>query len=686
MAGRKPKKIDPETVMKGLSIFSPVHNRDAAGTVVLFYYMQLTEKHTPEEWQKLERGELTPAQRALKENPLLMPLLLELRTLFQISSYNTMLTAYKADKITPGLREILVRTPSVGATDNGDGGFYSEALDAFTGNSKTFEQAIINGNLDFSPFESPDEKEKYWFLLYRTAPNPVPGYFGSIDNWGKTVTGNKTVLEEEHAAVKARIKNMVTEALQNGVNPAAVLALADDIKRAYDENTKAGRVNVWNGLFRRGTEFETGFVVDITDRKIFDLRPYTNELLELLEPGFEPLKEFYYALRRYVKDYETANREPAQDEPPGTILPDEPFLMLKNSPESNAITSASGGIAAVTVQQQLFSDDDENKKEETWKYETTVPTKNGEIIIKVSETPRGRALNGGTEKLRILCDTLHTYSGQMNFTIPIDGYMELNKREKDEPASPESKRKFKKKMLANLATLRKTTFEAKVAGASAPGEIGIIRNYIPLPGNKILIEMEPRYCDALKSRRAGVMQLTRAVYRLDERNPHLIPILRKLSYNRTLYSNINSNELRAHRISIKSLYEYDNSFPSITKLVKTRRYREDAINPMINAIKILIKERFIKADFVDNDGIEHTPDELERVQFTDFIDPQKWLLRYELLNPDTGEPFKDDPAQLQKATERRAEREEQKTIAHARKVVAAANRKKREAKKKKEQQ
>ena len=687
MAGRKPKKIDPEKTVRGFCAFTPI--RPAGGTVVLFDYMQLTEKHTPEEWQKLERGELTPAQQALRENPVLMPLLLDLRTLFQISSYNTMLTAYKAGKITPDLQKILIRTPSVGATDNGDGRFYSVSLDAFLGNSKPFEQAIINGNLDFSPFKNQDEKEKLWFLLYRTAPNPVPGYFGSIANWDRTVKGNKTTLEEQHAIAKARIKATVTEALQNGVNPAAILTIADDIKKAYDENTKAGRGNVWNGLFRHGTEYETGFVVDITDGKIFDLRPYTNELLELLEPGFEPLKEFYYALRRYVKDYETANREQTQDEPEPTetLLPDDPFLMLQNSPESNAITSASGGIAAVTVQQQLdFEGDGDSKSPEKWNYTTNVKTKTDEFIIHVKETPRGRALDGGTEKLRTLCDTLFTLSGQMNFPIPIAGYMKLKKRNPDEPIPPVALRKMRRKMLNDFETLHNTTFDAWVKGVKAPGFVGIIRNAYPIPGDRIMVEMEPRYCESLISKRAGVMQMTRAVYWLDERNPHLIPLLRKLSYNRTLYSNINTNQLRAHRISIKSLYEYDNSFPSIKKLMKTRRYREDAINPMINAIKILIKDRFIEAVFVDNDGIEHTADELERVPFTDFIDPQKWLLDYELLDPYTGEKFKDNPEQIKKALERKAEREEQKTVRHARKVVAAANRKKREAQKKKEQE
>jgi hypothetical protein len=274
----------------------------------------------------------------------------------------------------------------------------------------------------------------------------------------------------------------------------------------------------------------------------------------------------------------------------------------------------------------------------------------------------------------------------MNFPIPIAGYMKLKKRNPDEPIPPVALRKMRRKMLNDFETLHNTTFDAWVKGVKAPGFVGIIRNAYPIPGDRIMVEMEPRYCESLISKRAGVMQMTRAVYWLDERNPHLIPLLRKLSYNRTLYSNINTNQLRAHRISIKSLYEYDNSFPSIKKLMKTRRYREDAINPMINAIKILIKDRFIEAVFVDNDGIEHTADELERVPFTDFIDPQKWLLDYELLDPYTGEKFKDNPEQMKKALERKAEREEQKTVKYARKVVAAANRKKREAQKKKEQE
>ena len=199
--------LEPEDETKGISLISPVY-RESMGKVSLLLYMQLTEQHTPEDWQRLENKELTPGQRAIKENVLLTPLLLELRSLFQLSSYNTMLQAYKAGKISEPLKEILLHVPATGIKADGDGRFYSEELAAVTGNTKEFEHAVVNGDLDFSPFKRADEKERLWFLLYRIAPNPIPGYYGSIANWDKKPLGDKTVLEAEHADIKAETKKI----------------------------------------------------------------------------------------------------------------------------------------------------------------------------------------------------------------------------------------------------------------------------------------------------------------------------------------------------------------------------------------------------------------------------------------------------------------------------------------------
>ena len=81
---------------------------------------------------------------------------------------------------------------------------------------------------------------------------------------------------------------------------------------------------------------------------------------------------------------------------------------------------------------------------------------------------------------------------------------------------------------------------------------------------------------------------------------------------------------------------------------------------MINAIKILNDLKFIKSKYIDPDGIERTAEELATVSFTDFMDRQKWLLDYELLDPDTGEPFKENPEQRKAAIERAETREEEK--------------------------
>lgn len=683
---RKKYIVDTETVLDGKLYFYQLTS-EFIGTPFLYAYMKLTEPHKTDEWNALDRGELTPGQKAFKENLYLGTLLPELRTLFQIASYNHMLEAYRAGTITPELLQILTTAPPVAMKDNGDGGYYSNALAVLTGDENSFRQEVLQaaeaGKIDFSALAHDGNQEKDWFMKYRIAPNPLPGYYGSISTWEKLLPDGTPCLENYHKQTKEKIKKIVTDALRDGVNPEAVNTIANEIRDIYRRNRGTQR-NTWNNIFRYRNSYEAGFVVDLENGKIYDLRHYADELAELLEPGFEPLKEFYYALNRYTKDYEKHLNPKERQQAEGRFLGKDPFMIMKNSPETNAIASASTGLAAMVVQQELPLLDENGKP--LYNYSTNVTTKAGDLIVKVSETTKGRALTPGTGKLQILFDTLFTISGEMEFFLPIDWYMEFCKADKGKPTSPESRRKFKSKLFSNLRALKKATIPAKIEGAKEPGEIGILAAWFPMPGNQVKIEMEPRYCETLNGDRAGDMQITKAVFRLPETNPHLVAMLRKLSLNRTTYNNINCNETRKNRISFKTLYDNDLSFPRLKTLIKTRQYKRNVIDPMVNAIKILTDLGYITSKYIDPDGIEHTKEELENVAFTDFLDRKKWLLEYDLLDPDTGEPFKDNEKQIQAATKRKKEREEKKTLEHAKKVVAAANRKKREAAKRKKQE
>lgn len=655
-----------------------VNSKLFAGVGPLNMYMHLTGTNTMKMVRRVGEGHLTDAQKVVKENPGVGDLLPLLYGLFQISSYQHLLDEYNAGNISQGLKAILDYQPEIDL----------RAMETETGFGSEFKSevwaAVKAGKIDFSNCNTTADPTPDWFMKYAIRPNPIPGLFGNIHSLVAVGPSESPSLDIFHKHLKRKMKSGVTSLLQEGLPATSLSVLASEIKECYEALDPKKVYRMLNPAqvypysvspFPYYTEYDAGFAVDLKGGVVHDLRPHTKELRELLKPDYEPLKEFYYALRRYVQDYAKSpgaadNREAGND-----FLKENAFLMLKNSPETNAIASASTGFAAITVQQELPGMTDEGP---LYNYDTNIPVKRGEVIIKVSEQPRGRALSPGTEKLRILFDSLYTLSGQSDFFIPIDDYMEYCRRDKSKPASPESRRKFKRKILSHLHVLKHTSFAAQVTGVKEKGEIGILGSYIPYPNNRVLITLERKYCEALDARNAGRMQMTRAVFRLDENNPHLVTLLRKLSLNRTMYSNINQGEARAHRISIKSLYENDASFPSVTSLMKTRKYRQSVIQPLFNAIKILNDEGYIISRYVDPDGIEHEKEEQETVSFTDFIDPQRWLLEYELLDPETGIAFEDNQVQIEAAKQRQKDREEQATLAHAKRLVAA-DRKRRKA-------
>lgn len=648
-----------------------LNNGALAGISPLGMYQHLTGTYTKENIDRTNAGDLTEAELVVRDHPETAELLECLYGLFQASGYEHLLAEYKAGNVSPGLKEILDYQQRMDPN----------VIEAEMGADSEFKTrvwgAVQDGKISFAPYNKKGDPADDWFLKFNIRPNPIPGLFGSVSYLSYVDSTDKPSIKGFQKQIKQDLKRKVLSLLQAGLPVESLRTVASDIMKRCEALKEGETYHTYSPFkiypycvspFPYDSEYDAGFAVDLKGRVIHDLRPYTKELRELLKPSYEPLRSFSYALDRDIREFRKAATErPEPQKAENDFLKDNAFLMLKNSPETNAIASASTGFSAIAIQQELPG---MGGDEQIFEYKSSVSTKSGEVIIKVSEQPRGKALSPGTEKLRILFDSLYTLSGQSEFFIPIDDYMEYCRRDRDKPASAESKRKFKRKLLSNLRVLKHTSFAAQVDGVREKGEVGILGSYLPYPNNRVRITLERGYCEALEGRNKGRMQMTRAVFRLDENNPHLVTMLRKLSLNRTMYSNINQSEIRAHRISIKTLYENDASFPSITALMKSRKYRQSVIQPLINAIQILNDEGYIISRYVDKDGIEREPEELETVNFVDFIDPAKWLLEYDLLDPETGAVFQDNVEQMQAAEKRKQERKEKATLAHAKKIVA----------------
>ena len=634
MTENKNVTYDPGSYIHGVNMiynarsiakYSPVGNYSL--------YVQVLNYDWEEYQERLNGTAVTDLQRALMDSDKLAPLTEDFYCLFQVKSYQNLYDKITAGEVSPGLEKILNRQPW----------YNSEVFHAIL-NRGGFKEIVLNavndGKIDFTPFNNTDDKTPDWFLKYRLSPVPVPGYFGRASDLGKGV-GGKTTLQNSKDRIKAEIKEHTINALQNGVTKEILLSMTAEVKARYQALKKSGEKNYYNSVFPYTTKHMAGFVVDVSAEEIFDLRPYVDELREILAPGVEPLKEFYLLVERYLRNYEKQQKEKTG------LFKDEPFIPLRNTPESNAVSSLTGGITAMAIQDELF-DTDENGNP-LYNYQTTIPIKSGDVIVKVSGTPKGRALRPSTQKLKILCDALFTRRSNRTLVFNKNEYMELC----EIPDTKEARKEFSKNLRQNLRTLNKTSFNLKSTGITA-GEVSIISSWTEFKDGTIQISLTPEYCALLQGKRSGIFSITEYVYRSDERNIHIIPFLIKLHWNRQMYKNVNKGNNRANTISMKSLIESDPDFLAKCKKNINRESRRYIIEPTIKVISILNKEKVITSRFIDKDGIEHTKDELSTVTLGDFMNPEKWLLLYDIVG------YQDDPKQIQEAKDRAENREETK--------------------------
>ena len=574
---------------------------------------------------------------AMKDN------LKSLDALLEISCLNNLVTAYNENRVSPRLRELLeVAPPNWQEIPENKGKSWNQVI----------FKMIQDGRADFSEFK--DQKiTDNWLLAFKITHRPFPYVDTDIKTLTEELKKRRTEIKRDFA------KSIKFEVEQDPEVKKQVTALMDLIDARYKLHTAKNTPLYFSSLSYRSYS-SPDFYLNPATGEITDLRPYSAEIKDLLSP------ESWGYLKEFTTTGRLALLKAMPQEPPPVgekLFDDKTFIELRNSKVTNTLTTASVGITEVAEQLQIFnSTGNDDEKEPQYDIKTNVPVKSGgEVIIKVSETPKGRALSPGTEKLRTLFDALFTMSGNMNFFIPVNGYMELCKQ-KD--VSPITRRRFKQKLRRELSTLKKTTFSAKLEGSKEAGEIGILRNWLPTADDTIMVELEPRYCEALKQRNGGIMQLSKAVFWLDEKNTHLLPMYKTLCRNRTDLNNIKKGGRRPHAISYLTLFEHDLSYPSVEKIRKTRKYKQDIIRPMLNAIEILNREGYIVSKYIDVDDNEYTREEMENQNFVDFINPQKFLLFYDLVD------FKEDQAMVEAALVRKKEREEARAKAGKRKRQA----------------
>ena len=347
MAKKKPVKVvdDPGSYIDGWNMMYNTQTIAIKSNLGAFpLYMQLLGYNWFEVKNKMAGHTVTELQNAMIFDKNVGLIVLSFYELYQLAGFQKLYDTFTAGKISPDLEKILNRQPwqndEVFNVILNDGDFSEVVL-----------QAVKDGKLDFQPFNDTGDNAPDWFLKYRLSPVPIPGYFGRVSNLGKLTGSDVTQINARKTQVKKELKEIIANALKTGTKSEILLLLADSVKARYNELKDVQDINSYYSIFPFKNPRSAGFVVDVSAEVIFDLRPHYKELQEYLTPGAEPLKEFYYAVRRYISDA-------LKKEKPATERPDEelftktdPFLLMKNSPESNAIASVSTGLTSMVVQQ-----------------------------------------------------------------------------------------------------------------------------------------------------------------------------------------------------------------------------------------------------------------------------------------------------------------------------------------------
>lgn len=528
---------------------------------------------------------------------------------------------YDRGKVSPELAAILKQDPGEWPLDRLDFDFY-----------RPDTEVIKSWELDFSPFRGPDDTGEGWFLKYRLAFEPLPIIRRTIDEIRDTNEANYAI-DRDYLKAQTTLLLRGTKKEQTGqeyvrppVPAAEILLFVEAVEAQHrarkQERTPRGYLAPLSG------PAAAGFYINPETREIKDLRPFSKELHALLSvDSWDYLQDFSESVRGAVQEHLEQERQQG-------IFKEEKFIKLKNTPETMAIATLTSGITEIYEQPALPGLDGMAE------YSTEIMIRKGDaergtgtLKLKIKEKPKGPGLRSRTQKLKTLLEALYTQRRNPCYSFSVREYMQLCKPNRNSDYYEGANLwKFAAKLRADLQALYNVSFTVNYPGLPA-GEIRILDGWTPGPNGTVEISMGAVYCKNLLAK-GGLSQICRTFFQTDERNPHAVPFLLKLCNNRTNPDNIameQKGNRRAHRISLKALYEYDSqNFPPLEKVKRNRKYKELIMDPIVKTIAQLNDEGHIISRYVNPDGKEYTAGDLANASFAEFMDKKRWLLEYEV--------------------------------------------------------
>ncbi len=470
-----------------------------------------------------------------------------LRILQYYACRENLIKAYKENKISPGLRELLETPPPNWETLPGNAG-------------KTWNQVLFGmaeqGRADFSFLKGEKGTDKSWLMRYKIANTPFP-----------RITKNIKALEVETPKEKAELLAILTNSIKAEIttneNPEIkqnIKALLDLIEGRYNRY-KAGKYDLKNGsIAKAGSRESNDFYLNPATGKVTDLRPYAEEIERLLSPvSWEYLKLF-------VKTGKAALKKEKKQEPKKSIF-DNPFIKMFNSTPTNnivAINSSKSGRPAGEsgyFEQNMFTEEWEYRQGKT---ELNLPMKtfDGHVLPPAFATSTWKLMHF----LTIIFTIQNSHSGSgitPEVETSVREYMAATGRNMTANTVKETTKIVKK----DLELLN----EIKLKHNDKKYSLNQVR---PFPGvhlnrGKIRVTLDNDFAKYLSKTTGFLINYPAALLRLKENNSNLYPLGYKLALNRSNDTNIRSG--KANILSVPVCLEFCPSIPPITKVRKEGR-------------------------------------------------------------------------------------------------------------------
>jgi len=536
-----------------------------------------------------------------------MGLLSSIKKFVQVEN---LLESYRAGNISPQLVEILDSCPENNETVSMP--FIGERI------QKVYRM-IHERQIDFEPFRHEDDTGDDWFDKYRIDLRPLPYIAVPLSKLGENLEDEK---KSTIAYLRAQVKLCLEEEKKaNAVDFSSPLpgktalenfALAIDVQ--YRERQSKRTRRDYSSPFRDPADI--GFYVNTETQKIYDMRPYSEELHALFSvKSWRYLKDCAAAIREEIADFTGAALVKKKKENAVPSVFESEYAAMYNFTMINnlfkIITTNSGrqnkntGIKTITTMEKgkksqrtkMFECKSISFMQDfmtgEWVYrdksgvELRMPVKYGTKIDESGHEVQGDilppVLTTMTWKVLMFILILFTKEpGALTISTTVEEFLKAT----ETPDTPQNRKTAQKILKQETVTLTEITLQCE-KGKYRFSQQELFSG-IEMDRGRISITLAPKFAAFLSQITHFLMQINLRLLKIKSKNPSVLPLGFALNYHYGLYSNIESKTNNI--LKVETCLKNCPGIPSIEDVKRTRTSPEKRIIDAFEAVLNILTE------------------------------------------------------------------------------------------------